>query len=226
MARGYFLLYLLNMEQDPRQALDAIIQERGEDYVSLSKMIGRNAAYIQQYIKRGSPKKLDEEDRAKLAAYLNVPESRLGGLAHKGSANDNIVYVRRRDVGASAGAGALADMDYERGSLTFNRQWLRKLGADPNHLSIIDVMGNSMAPILADGDHILVNEADHFEAKREGIYVLRHGDELIVKRVQKSDTLGHILVTSDNKEFPSPGHLPLGDVAIIGRVVWTGRQID
>lgn len=225
MARGNFLLYLLNMEQDPRQALDAIIQERGEDYVSLSKMLGRNAAYIQQYIKRGSPKKLDEEDRVKLAAYLNVPESRLGGLQRTAGANDNIVYVRRRDVGASAGAGALADMDYERGSLTFNRQWLRKLGADPNRLSIINVMGNSMAPMLADGDHILVNEADHFEARREGIYVLRHGDELIVKRVQKSDITGHILVTSDNKEFPSPGYLPLADVMIIGRVVWTGRQI-
>lgn len=225
MARGNFLLYLLSMEQNPREALDAIIQERGEDYVSLSKMLGRNAAYIQQYIKRGSPKKLDEEDRAKLAAYLNVPESRLGGPERHAGANDNIVYVRRRDVGASAGAGALADMDYERGSLTFNRQWLRKLGADPNRLSIIDVMGNSMAPMLADGDHILVNEADHFEARREGIYVLRHGDELIVKRVQKSDRTDHILVTSDNKEFPSPGHLPLGEVMIIGRVIWTGRQI-
>lgn len=214
------------MEQDPRQALDAIIQERGEDYVSLSKMLGRNAAYIQQYIKRGSPRKLDEEDRAKLAAYLNVPESRLGGPARETGANDNVVYIRRRNVEAAAGHGALADMEYERESLTFNRQWLRKLGVDPNRLSIINVLGDSMVPTLAHGDSILVNEADHFEARREGVYVLRRGDELIVKRLRKSAQADQLLVTSDNAASPSPGELPLSEVAIIGRVIWTGRQID
>lgn len=214
------------MEQDPRQALDAIIQERGVDYVALSKMLGRNAAYIQQYIKRGSPRKLDEDDRAKLAAFLNVPESLLGGPSSDAGANDNIVYVRRRDVRASAGAGALAELEYDRDSLTFNRQWLRKLGADPNRLSIINVMGESMAPVLADGDAILVNEADNFAARREGIYVLRQGSELIVKRVRKGSDDAHILVTSDNPDFSSPGDLALGDVTIIGRVIWTGRQLD
>lgn len=214
------------MEQDPRQALDAIIQERGVDYVALSKMLGRNAAYIQQYIKRGSPRKLDEDDRAKLAAFLDVPESVLGGPKNDASANDNIVYVRRRDVRASAGAGALAELEYERDSLSFNRQWLRKLGADPNRLSIINVMGESMAPLLADGDNILVNESDHFEAKREGIYVLRQGSDLIVKRVRKGSDEAHILVTSDNPDFASPGDIALADVVIIGRVIWTGRQID
>ncbi len=216
------------MEQDPRKALDAIIQERGEDYVSLSKMLGRNTAYIQQYIKRGSPRKLDEDDRAKLAAYLKVPESLLGAPQRDTgtNANDNLVYVRRRNVEAAAGHGALADMEYERDSLSFNRQWLRRLGADPNRLSIIDVTGDSMAPVLANGDAILVNEADHFEAKREGIYVLRRGDELIVKRVRKSEQPDHLLVTSDNPASPSPGDLSLADVTIIGRVIWTGRQID
>jgi hypothetical protein len=46
---------------DPRSALQRLIEERGEDYSSLSRLIGRNAAYIQQYIKRGNPKKLGED---------------------------------------------------------------------------------------------------------------------------------------------------------------------
>lgn len=215
------------MEKDPRKALDAIIQERGEDYVVLSKLLGRNAAYIQQYIKRGSPRKLGEDDRAKLAAYLNVPESHIGGPERMASnANDNIVYVRRREIGASAGAGALAELEYDRERLTFNRLWLRKLGADPNRLSIIDVMGESMAPTLSDGDQILVNEADKFEAKREGIYVLRRGDELIVKRLQRAQDAASVLCTSDNAAMPSPGELALKDIVIIGRVIWTGRRVD
>src|SRR3546814_7698735 len=32
---------------------------------SLSQVIGRNPAYIQQYIKRGSPRRLAEQDRAR-----------------------------------------------------------------------------------------------------------------------------------------------------------------
>ena len=48
---------------DARAALERLIEERGEDYAALSRLIGRNAAYIQQFIKRGTPKRLSEEDR-------------------------------------------------------------------------------------------------------------------------------------------------------------------
>ena len=48
---------------DVRSALEALCRERGEDYASLSRLIGRNAAYIQQFIKRGTPQRLAEEDR-------------------------------------------------------------------------------------------------------------------------------------------------------------------
>ena len=62
-----------------RQALDVLIRQRGEDYSSLSRLLGRNAAYIQQFIKRGTPKKLSEDDRRTLARYFGVDERELGG---------------------------------------------------------------------------------------------------------------------------------------------------
>ena len=37
----------------PRQALDDLIREREETYAAVSRLLGRNSAYIQQYIKRG-----------------------------------------------------------------------------------------------------------------------------------------------------------------------------
>src|SRR4029079_4104983 len=64
---------------DQRRALERLIQDRHEDYAGLSRLIGRNAAYIQQFIKRGTPRKLDEEDRKTLARYFGVDESVLGG---------------------------------------------------------------------------------------------------------------------------------------------------
>ena len=65
--------------QDPRAALDRLLADKGIDYARLSQVIGRNPAYIQQYIKRGSPRRLAEQDRARIAAFLGVSEAMLGG---------------------------------------------------------------------------------------------------------------------------------------------------
>ena len=65
-------------EQAVRDRLDDLIRRSGEDYASLSRRLGRNPAYIQQYIKRGVPRRLNEVDRRTLARYFNVPESFLG----------------------------------------------------------------------------------------------------------------------------------------------------
>ncbi|MFN7175296.1 MAG: helix-turn-helix transcriptional regulator [Thermaurantiacus sp.] len=65
-------------EQAVRDRLDDLIRRSGEDYASLSRRIGRNPAYIQQFIKRGVPRRLNEVDRRALARHFNVPESFLG----------------------------------------------------------------------------------------------------------------------------------------------------
>ena len=61
-------------EPDVRAALDRLIADNRDDYAGLSKMLGRNPAYVQQFIKRGSPRKLDDEDRKTLACFFGVDE--------------------------------------------------------------------------------------------------------------------------------------------------------
>lgn len=79
-----------------RAELARLIEERREDYAGLSRLLGRNPAYIQQFIKRGVPRKLAEEDREKLARYFGVDEALLGG---PGKAPDtaaaSLIAVRR-----------------------------------------------------------------------------------------------------------------------------------
>jgi hypothetical protein len=65
-------------EQAVRERLDDLIRRSGEDYASLSRRIGRNPTYIQQFIKRGVPRRLNEVDRRALARHFNVPERFLG----------------------------------------------------------------------------------------------------------------------------------------------------
>ncbi|HEV8407855.1 MAG TPA: peptidase S24, partial [Sphingomicrobium sp.] len=39
------------MATDPRLVLERLCAERGEDFAGLSRMLGRNAAYIQQFVR-------------------------------------------------------------------------------------------------------------------------------------------------------------------------------
>ncbi len=62
----------------PRENLRRLAAERGESLANLSALIGRNAAYLQQFVARGSPKRLADDDRLRLAKFLNVDERLLG----------------------------------------------------------------------------------------------------------------------------------------------------
>jgi hypothetical protein len=60
-----------------RAELERLVASSSLSYAALSKMLGRNAAYLQQYVKRGSPQFLEERDRKLLADVLGVEEARL-----------------------------------------------------------------------------------------------------------------------------------------------------
>src|SRR5688572_25893832 len=104
---------------DPRAMLEQLIRERGEDYVGLSRLLGRNPAYIQQYIKRGTPRRLAEEDRRLLARYFGVDETLLGGTP-RAAADEGLVSIPRLDVQASAGPGALEAEEKRLGRIGFD----------------------------------------------------------------------------------------------------------
>jgi phage repressor protein C with HTH and peptisase S24 domain len=210
-------------EADGRETLARLAAERGDDLSALSRLIGRNPAYVQQYIRRGTPRRLAEEDRRTLALYFGVPEEALGGRAPEPAAAAHLP-VPRLDVRASAGLGAVVGEERAVSHLAFDPAWLRRIGAsDGTALSIIRVEGDSMAPTLADGDEILVDRADGGERLRDGIYVLRRDDSLLVKRLSPSPAGDRVSVLSDNQDYRSWPDLPVASIEVVGRVVWCGR---
>lgn len=239
-------------DADARAALDALIRDRREDYAGLSRLIGRNPAYIQQYVKRGTPRRLDERDRHVLAAYFGVPESALGGpaareirVARVGTATEtrrsaaarsdagaprskrgaDLIGVPRLALGASAGSGAFAGAERAASEMLFPSALLRDLGVGrPDALSLIRVEGDSMLPTLGNGDDILVDGDDAADRLRDGIYVLRVADAVIVKRVSLTPG-GGIAVRSDNPLSPDWPDVDRASLAVIGRVIWAGRRL-
>jgi hypothetical protein len=143
------------MSADVRTVLEKLCAERGEDFAGLSRMIGRNPAYIQQFVRRGVPRRLKEADRRKLARYSSVPESVLGGPESAEEVQGGLVPVKRTLVRASAGPGAFLADESSKPYFAFDEWWLRALtGTAAGKLSIIRVEGDSMAPTLnAGGRH-------------------------------------------------------------------------
>lgn len=217
--------------EDPRIVLERLIAERGENYADLSRLLKRNPAYIQQFIKRGTPRKLDEEDRRVLARYFGVAEEMLGGLTRpvsvgvKSRSMPAVISVPRLSLGASAGPGSLDEDERAAGVMAFDANWLRHLGVRPQHVSIIRVDGESMAPTLNDGDEIMVDHDDDAARLRDGVYVLRLDGVLMVKRIALGPRRGVFSVLSDNSHYPDWIDIDPGLVTIVGRVVWTGRRL-
>jgi len=210
----------------PRAELARLIAERREDYAGLSRMLGRNAAYVQQYIKRGVPRKLAEEDRRKLARYFNVDESLFGGPPRQIEPSKDLIAIPRFDILASAGPGTFADGEIPTAHLGFDERFLRQLcNARPSDLSIIKVRGDSMFPTLADGDDIMVDRSAGGVRLQDGIYVLRRDDTLAVKRIAVHPGSKRVTIASDNSSYPSWPDCDPNDVDVVGRVVWAGRKI-
>lgn len=203
--------------RDPRAALAALVADRGESLAALSRMIGRNDAYLQQFVTRGSPRMLAEADRRVLAAYLGVSEVVLG--ADEGGATGPVM-VPRIDAIASAGPGAPLQHDASAGAEAVDPQLIARLGVGRGDLSIITARGDSMLPTIVDGDEMLVDCGDRRVGDRGGIFVVRLDDGLIVKRVSTGP--GGMRLISDNPAYPP---IVRRSVDVIGRVVRLSRVL-
>lgn len=65
-------------DETARENVSRLASAGGHSLASLSTRIGRNAAYLQQYVGRGTPRRLPEPERLALAMILQVDERLLG----------------------------------------------------------------------------------------------------------------------------------------------------
>ena len=211
----------------PRARLLALSQEKGVSLAALSELLGRNPSYLQQFIRKGSPRKLEEQDRATLARFLGVGEEELREARENSYAkpakreSGAWIEVPRLDLGASAGPGAVPGGEGAFDTFRFSRRWLAEQGLERAQLSAIRVEGDSMEPLLNDGDEILVDRSPR--PFRDGIHVVRLGDTLMVKRLASAGP-GRVALLSQNLAYP-PVEVAAEEIEIIGRVVWKGGKI-
>ena len=212
---------------DPRTRLHDLARSRGVSLAQLSALLGRNSTYLQQFVRKGSPRKLEETDRRTLARFFAVEESELGApedissKAELSAERELWADIPRLALGASAGPGAFVPAEETVGSLRFPLRWLREQGLDPAMLSTVEVNGDSMEPTLRDGDEILVDGTRR--PLRDGVHVVRLDGALLVKRLDTSRP-DRLVLISDNRAYP-PIEAPLVEAQVIGRAVWKSGRI-
>lgn len=204
---------------DARETVATMAEKAGASLAALSRMIGRNPAYLQQFVQRGTPKRLDEEARGRLAAFFGIDETLLGAPPR----DIGMVAVRRIDAHAAAGPGGLVEDDRVIGEERIDPRVAARLGVPPDALTMITARGESMEPLIHDGDALFVDTGDRRLSSRPGLFVLRMDGALLVKRVARIGL--ELRIASDNPATPPIAPVRADRAEIIGRVVRLARSL-
>jgi phage repressor protein C with HTH and peptisase S24 domain len=108
------------------------------------------------------------------------------------------------------------------GVLAMDRAWMaEQLGRDDGGFATVTVSGHSMTPTLHDGDTIVIDTLVT-NVEIDGIYVLRRGTTLVVKRITlKMDESA--VISGDNEAHGSGEILQpatVRELRVVGRMVW------
>lgn len=203
---------------DVRRTLVGEAERQGKSLSALSRVIGRNEAYLQQFVRRGTPRRLDDRAIDRLAAFLGIDRGLLGAAVA-----DPMVAVRRIDAYAAAGPGGLVDEDRVIGEERIDPRVAKRLGVAADALTMVTARGTSMEPLIHDGDALFVDTGDRRMSSRPGLFVLRLDGMLLVKRVAR---IGFELrIASDNPTAPPIAPVRADRAEIIGRVVRLARSL-
>lgn len=128
----------------------------------------------------------------------------------------NVCNVPILNQKVAAGPGQqLLDSTQVVGTLPFLKRMLR--GANPKDARALEVRGDSMTGVeIFDGDLVVFVPGS---IRGDGIYVLRVGDELIVKRVEFDPISKKLRIMSENPRYPDRVESADGQaVEVVGKV--------
>ncbi|WP_244618155.1 LexA family transcriptional regulator [Rhizobium sp. RU35A] len=168
---------------------------------------------------------------AKICDVLGVEPQWLlfGGQAASQALPDlaatDLVRLPRFNARASAGNGLIAVDQMPVGEVSFGREFLRNLGAQPEYCYILEARGDSMWPTIPDGA-LLIVDASKTEVDDGRIYHFNVMDKVLVKRARWSMD-GKLYLTSDNQAAGYPPEVFAADrvheLSVGGRVMFTGH---
>ncbi|OSI24654.1 peptidase S24 [Neisseria dumasiana] len=184
----------------------------------MSKSLGVAQSVIGGY---HPPPKVPLAQCIKIAERTGVTPHRLilgkgDSAISDGLSEKQYITVPLYDTPASAGHGSFFDTENIIQHVPFDTAWLKREGLNQKNLVCLPIKGDSMTPGLIDGDIVLIDRA---RRHGDGVFVLRIGDALRIKRVQWLAN-GSLRISSDNPlyqpEILNPAELDDTQFALIG----------
>ncbi len=203
-----------------RSLLDRLIRQSGESYAAISRRIGRNAAYVQQFIRRGTPRRLSELDRQRLALHFGISERALG-------APDPAIRPdsARISIGDEACVLVPCIITRESTAIALNPALASSIsGGNSEHLAGLMAEGDSMAPTIMPGNFMLFDMSVR-HARCDGLYLLAGGARPFVRRLMLHPVSGRISIHADNPAYPAWADCEPSGVPVIGRLLWLAKAI-
>jgi phage repressor protein C with HTH and peptisase S24 domain len=213
------------VNDDFRLRLRLIMQQFGS-VADLARAVGVSDNAIYKWVAgRGQPSMTSLVSLAK-AARVSVEWLATGHDAARAQApvgdRGEYVFFPRQSVRLQAGRTALQSpqiVDY----VALKADWLRRrFNADPKELMLIEAVGDSMSPTIDEGDVVLIDLREP-RFRHDGIYALRSGADIAVKRVQRRPD-GKLVVRSDNPAY-EPAIVTPESIAVLGYVIWIGGRL-
>ncbi|MCH4024109.1 MAG: helix-turn-helix domain-containing protein [Acetobacter sp.] len=197
----------------------------------LAEKFGVSSQAISQWIAGTTRPKSERQD--KVREYLRQRGQLQDSLSNTDHAPDKFIdgppgYAPIEFLSTKAGMGGYGIIldDYVKEQKYFEETFIKnELRASPSDLMIVQVEGQSMEPILQNGDTVIIDKRKN-NCIEPGIFVLFDGDGIVCKwieRVHGSD-IPKIRVKSENKRF-SDYEIISDQCKIFGRVVWFSRKL-
>lgn len=154
----------------------------------------------------------------------NWIESGIGSAFLKGQSDTESEFKSIPKVAArlSAGTGSFECEDNITDYLSFQAKWLAQKGS-ANAMVAMEVFGQSMEPVIREGDTVLIDQAQK-NIIAGAIYAVGVDDTILVKRLEKHPN--RLVLCSDNKDY-EPIYLNSNEmetIRIIGKVIWSCRE--
>ncbi len=235
----------MNTTEEIRKLVEKKIKEKGLKFEKVSLLLGHGKPYMQRFIRYGVPAVLPEKDRKILSGLLEISEQELvsydltSGFSPSSAIVSAINYLKKEkapqkqdiddkdvvnimisDAVACCGNGVECLRENIIGYYQMPLKKFHNLTtADPDKVFIIDIIGDSMEPTLFAGDLVIVDTSKNYPSS-DGLYVLRSGTELLVKRIQINPLDQSAAIISDNPKYKPIAAQNFSLISVIGKVIY------
>jgi hypothetical protein len=211
-----------NIYDRPRQALVKAIAKSPHQLTlkDLSLALGRNHAYLQQYLERRSPARLPEDVRYQLAKMLDIPHQSLMPTQLKKHMLKTLTDINSYGVINIPVIDHPAHADIPQQSWSISYSIIaRHVTGKTNHLGLALSGDNAITPVISCDDYIIIDTADIHPTKA-GIFAIDMDDHIRFRFLDQPDANEDQLFVRYSSSSDGGFTHPLSSLKIMGRAIW------